>query len=374
MNGRTLTRDRLTFGVEEEFLLADRHSRFSAARGDEVIADAGRVLGERVSTEFCSSQLETRSEACGTAAALYRDLAHARRTAAEAAARADCMLVASPCAILSHRPPPIRPDGRYRLIAEHLGPFLATTTCELNGCHIHLGSFSRGEALELSSRMRAWLPVFQALAANSPFAEGCDRGCASCRSLEYGRWPTVGPAPILDEDGYARHSEELVANGTVIDHKMIYWYSRPSEHLPTLEIRVADANADLRTIVMLAVLVRALATVLLEDGDRPAYEAIDEAHLVENHRRAARHGLAGTLFDSATASEQPVPDLVRALVARARPALEAAGETDFVVHTLRRILRDGNGAYRQCAVYANTHSLADVVDHLAREAAVDWAY
>ncbi|MBR7836368.1 YbdK family carboxylate-amine ligase [Actinospica durhamensis] len=370
MTTRTFTQDPLTFGVEEEFLLADRDSRFTAARADEVIADVGRVLGERVTAEFCTSQLETRSEACHTAAELYRDLAHARRTAVDAAGRASSLLVASPCAVLTHRPAPIRTAGRYRRIADRLGPLLSTTTCEINGCHIHVGTFGRAEALLLSSRLRAWLPVVQALAANSPFAEGCDRNCASCRGLEYGRWPTVGPAPVLDEGGYARCAEELVASGTVIDRKMIYWYARPSEHLPTLEFRVADANADLRTVVLLAVLLRALAAVSLAEGDPGRDgEQIDDAVLRENHRRAARYGLAGMLFDAGTGSEQPVSGLVAALLARARPALEAAGDLEFAERTVHRILSRGNGAYRQCAVYADTQSLPAVVDHLAGETA-----
>lgn len=374
MKGRTSTLDRLTFGVEEEFLLADRHSRYTAARADDVIADAGRRLGERVTTEFCSSQLETRSEACDTADALYRDLSDARRIALDAAARADCVLLASPCAVLTRRPPPIRSEGRYQRIAEHLGPFLSTTTCEINGCHIHIGTFGRAEALLLSSRLRAWLPVVQALAANSPFAEGCDRNCASCRGLEYGRWPTVGPAPVLDEKAYALRADELVATGAVIDRKMIYWYARPSEHLPTLEIRVADANSDLRTVVLLAVLLRALATVILSDGEvcRPD-EEIDDVLLAENHRRAARYGLAGTLFDNRTGGEQPVPALLGALMRHARPALEASGDIDFAVGHLRRLLRHGNGAYRQCAVYAGTQSLPAVVDLLAHETATSLA-
>lgn len=370
MKGRTLIRDRLTFGVEEEFLLADRDTRFTAARADEVIEDAARVLGDRVTTEFCSSQLETRSEAADTAGALYRDLSDTRRAAVAAAARAGSLLLASPCAVLSHRPPPIRTDGRYRRIAEHLGPFLATTTCEINGCHIHIGTFGRADALLLSSRLRGWLPVVQALAANSPFAEGCDRNCASCRGLEYGRWPTVGPAPVLNEHTYAQHADQLVSTGAVIDRKMIYWYARPSEHLPTLEIRVADANSDLRTVVLLAVLLRALATVILSDAEEPGPgEEIDDVLLAENHRRAARYGLAGTLLDHRSSTEQTVPELLGALMRHARPALEASGDLEFAVGHLRRLMRHGNGAYRQCAVYAGTRSLPAVVDLLAHETA-----
>jgi carboxylate-amine ligase len=114
--------------------------------------------------------------------------------------------------------------------------------------------------------------------------------------------------------------------------------------------------------------------VILADGDvcRPD-EEIDDVLLAENHRRAASYGLAGTLFDHRTSSEQPVPALLGALMRHARPALEASGDIDFAVSHLRRLLRHGNGAYRQCAVYGQKHSLPAVVDLLAHETATSLA-
>jgi len=363
-------RTSLTFGVEEEFLLADKHSRFAAARSDQVISDARRELGDRVSAEFYLTQIETQSEPHSKAAELYRDLSRVRRIAGRAAARADCLLVASPCAVLSHRPVPIRDEDRYRRIAEILGPGLTATACEINGCHIHLGSMGHSDALALSAHLRPWLPVLQALSANSPFAAGHDSGCASWRGFEYERWPNVGPAPVLDENGYEECVDKMTATGAIIDRAMLYWYARPSERWPTLEIRVADVNSDLETTVLLAVLLRALATMLLDDIDSGgAPDSIDEAHLVENHHTAATYGLAGNLFDAGTNTRQTVPALLGTLLTRARPALEASGDLRYAVKTLRRLLKRGNGADRQRAVYADTHSWRDVVDHLSRETA-----
>lgn len=71
-------RDRLTFGVEEEFLLVDAETRVAAARSDQVIAQARLELGDQIESEFYLSQLETHSEPCGTAAELRRDLARCR--------------------------------------------------------------------------------------------------------------------------------------------------------------------------------------------------------------------------------------------------------------------------------------------------------
>lgn len=136
------------------------------------------------------------------------------------------------------------------------------------GCHIHIGVDCRARALDLANRMRPWLPTLQALAANSPFNRGRDSGYASWRAVEHARWPTVGPAPVLDEAAYERCADALVRSGTALDRRMIYWYARPSEYVPTLEIRVADVNARLDTVVLLAVLVRGLvATLRTESAD-----------------------------------------------------------------------------------------------------------
>jgi carboxylate-amine ligase len=361
-------RDRLTFGVEEEFLLVDAETRMAAARSDQVIAQARLELGDQIESEFYLTQLETHSQPCGTATELRRDLARCRRVAARAAKDARCLLVASPCAILTSRPLPIRTYGRYLRIAEHLGPVLVQADCEISGLHVHLGSLERSEALALSAALRPWLPVLQALAANAPFAAGTDTGWASRRGLTYGRWPTVGPAPVLDERAYDKAVAELISTGIIIDPAMLYWYARPSERYPTLETRVADVNGDLDTTVLLAVLLRGLATVILADlNHRPGVAKIDDDRLVENHYLAARYGMAARLFDTATGHDQPVPALVDALLEFAEPALDALGDLPFAASTLHRLLLDGGGAERQRAEYARTGSWTDLVDYLARE-------
>ncbi|MFF1797842.1 glutamate-cysteine ligase family protein, partial [Kitasatospora sp. NPDC058263] len=94
----------LTFGVEEEFLLADTRSPAAAPRAAEVIADARPVLGPRVQGEFFASQLEIRTDPASTSAGLRAQLASGRQAVAAAAARHDCLLVASATALLTRHP------------------------------------------------------------------------------------------------------------------------------------------------------------------------------------------------------------------------------------------------------------------------------
>jgi carboxylate-amine ligase len=356
----------LLFGVEEEFLLADTRSRCTVARAAEVIEAAAKIMPNRVAPEFCATQLETRSEPTSVAQALRADLAEIRRVVSEAGARSGCLLVACPTAVLADQPLLITDDDRYHRIADHIANVLDTCDSEICGCHIHLGSLARDEALALSAHLRPWLPVIHALAANSPFAGGRDHGCASWRSVLYGRWPTVGPAPVVDKDGYEQLTAHMIASGAIADRKMIYWYARPSEHLPTLEIRVADVNADLDVTVLLAVLLRALATDLLADvRDEAAYPLISDEQLREGHDQAILYGLRGTAFDPAAGVRRPMTELLTAMLERSRGALEAAGDISIATRMLARIGACGTGADRQRAVYRRRRSWVDVVDYLA---------
>jgi RNA polymerase sigma factor (sigma-70 family) len=60
----------------------------------------------------------------------------------------------------------------------------------------------------------------------------------------------------------------LVDSGAVLDRTMIYWDVRPSDHLPTVEVRVSDVPATVDETVLLAVLVRALVVTAVRAVER----------------------------------------------------------------------------------------------------------
>ncbi|MFF7590426.1 YbdK family carboxylate-amine ligase [Kitasatospora purpeofusca] len=358
----------LSMGVEEEFLLVDRATRSSVPRAHLVVPHAARSLGPQAQHEFLATQVEACTRPVTSAAALRSELARTRRAMAAAAERAGCLLVASGTAVLPSRHPlPLTPSDRYRRVAAHVGPIADQTGGEICGCHVHLGDLSRADALAISAHLRPWLPVLQALCVNSPFCEGRDRGAASMRTGRYLAWPTCGPAPVLDPDEYERTMRRLVAQRVILDRRMLYWYARPSEHLPTLEVRVADSNADPGVPLLLALLLRALAHTFLAAHRRgtpppPASAVV----LREAHRQAALGGLAGAGTDPRTGCRVPIPRLIADLAEMAAPALARTGDLETVRLLLHRRLTCGTGADRQRAVFARRHSLTDVVDDLAR--------
>ncbi|MFK0012356.1 glutamate--cysteine ligase [Streptomyces sp. NPDC091027] len=363
---------RLTMGVEEEFLLVDRRTRAPVGRAPRVIEAAARALGPLVQPELFTAQVETCTSPTASTAVLRAELAWLRAGLVRAAAGEDCLLVASGTPVIPPEGPlTLTPDDRYRRMAVRFASAFGDYDQVVCGCHVHVGVSSRAEALDLANRIRPWLPTLQAMTANSPFDRGRDTGHASWRAVQHANWPTVGPAPVLDEAAYERIAGDLVRCGALLDRRMIYWYARPSEHVPTLEIRVADVNARLDGVVLLAVLVRGLAAVLGEEAreGRPA-PTLECGRLREAHRLAAVHGLGGEGLEPVGGARMPAWDLVERLRERAAPGLCAAGDLPYVDALLDRLRAEGDGAARQRASHGLRGRLTDVVDALAAATAL----
>lgn len=80
------------------------------------------------------------------------------------------------------------------------------------------------------------------------------------------RWPTATPPPYLRSvDHYEEVVAALVDSGAAVDPAMLYWSVRPSRHVPTVEVRVADVQPDPEDTVAYALLVRALVAAALTD-------------------------------------------------------------------------------------------------------------
>lgn len=360
----------LTVGVEEEFVLAHAVTREVALAAPSVVEAADLLAGTgHVVGELAQAQLETISAVCSTTRQLRAEVTRLRRCAARAAQEAGCLLVACGTAPLGDPgPPPVQDKPRSHTIAARFGPLLDQLCA--NSCHVHVGVPDREEAVQVVNHLRPWMPLLLSLTANSPYCRGRDTGHASWRAILWGRWPTATPPPYLRSvDHYEQIVSALVNSGAALDPGMLYWSVRPSRHVPTVEIRVADVQPGAADTVAYALLVRALVAAALADvrKGRPA-PPVEETVLRAATWRAARDGMSGQALTA------PLPGALRtvpawylatALLRHVQGPLRAAGDFDAVRRWLSRLQRHGTGATRQRTVYRRTGRLEDVVDALA---------
>jgi carboxylate-amine ligase len=357
---RAEPRSALTLGVEEEFLLVDDHYRLAACDPD--ITEAAGCPDGQVEHELQHCQVESATKVCTDVAEIVTGLRDLRdHLAAEAAERGQRLVPSGTAVLADDRPARFTPGGRYERMSRHFGELARVAL--ICACHVHVGIPDRPTGLRISNHIRPWLPVLLALAANSPFHNGMDTGYASWRYQVARQWPSAGPPPFLGSiDEYESRVEGLMRSGAIFDRRMVYWDIRLSEHLPTLEIRIADVTPTVEQAALLAVLIRAMACRALDD---PPKTEVSHEVLCGELWRAARAGLAGSCVDPHSGRLTPTWQLVDELVKDLRPYLRSAGDADHVSETLARLRAEGGGAQRQRAAFGRRHSLTDTIDGLA---------
>jgi glutamate---cysteine ligase / carboxylate-amine ligase len=352
--GRIDTSELPTFGVEEEFLLADPRTGEPVPL-NTAVAERAAERGVELELELTSCQVETTSEVASSSADLRRDLMRLRRGAADAATEAGARLLAVglPPTVPHHFPVTDKP--RYRAIAERFG--MIAHEQGISGCHVHVAVADRELAVQVSNRLRPWLPLLLALTANSAVYRNADTGHASWRSVLWARWPSAGPPPHFESaDDYDAALRMMLEMGAMLDDGMVYWDVRPSANFPTVEVRVADVPATVAETVLFATLVRALVMTVVDDEARGVPTPSLTAHALKAaYWKAARYGLE---------SEQAAQSL-NSLVDRVTPALRRLGDDDMVRAEVARVLAEGNGAARQRRAWSRRRDVADVVDEAA---------
>jgi carboxylate-amine ligase len=338
-------------GVEEELLLvaaAPPHALESQA--GELVARIGSPL---VKPDVYEATVECASPVCASAAEAAGELERLRETLREAGATlaGAGMHPAAPHGEVVH----VRHPRYDRIHATMRGLVERAPTCAL---HVHVGMPDAETAIAVYNRLRAHLPLLQALAAHSPFWHGRDSGFATARAQLFRGFPrAIMARPFSGWDDYASSVETWVAAGALPDYTYLWWDIRPHPQLGTVEVRAMDGQARLGTVAGLAALVHALACACA-DG-HGAVEAAEP--LSEGSFRAGRDGLAATIWwDGAL---RPVREVAREALALAR--LYAA---DDALEEVERVLRDGNGADRMRDAHA-AGGLPAVLEQLVRETA-----
>jgi carboxylate-amine ligase len=325
-----------SLGCEEELFVVDPRSGEPIDDAARVIADA-RPSGGRLAAELHRCQLELISPICSDAPEAVRSLLALRRSLAAAGGT---VMGAGLHPSARFDSSPVASVPRYRRVERDLASLIRAP---VGGLHVHVGMPDAETAIRACNGLRRHLPLLQALAANSPFAEGRDSGLASARMGVQRSWPRASiPRAFRDYEDFATTAIELARVAETDDYTWFWWEIRPHPLLGTVEVRTMDAQSSLDAVAGLIALVHGLARHEAEAAGAPlpAHEAIEECSF-----RATRFGSAARLL-AADGSLRPVPELAREALALARPHARELG-SDAPLEEIERIVREGNGADRQ---------------------------
>jgi carboxylate-amine ligase len=353
--------------VEEELLLVDPETGEPRAMSAAVLARAAREPGDEdvFEKELHDQMLEFATHPQEDMEKLHAEIVRCREEAARHAGGIGCAVAA-----LATSPLPASPavgvSRRYQWMTEQYGVVVHEQL--VMGCHVHVAVDSDEEGVAVVDRVRPWLPVLTALSANSPFYQGKDSSYSSYRSRVWQRWPSAGPTELFGSaETYHQRVADMVATGTLLDEKMVYFDIRLSEQYPTVEFRVADVCLRSGTAVLVATLARALVETAVRQwraGEEPAGPSVSLLRLAA--WRAARSGLTGELLHPATMRPAPAETVVGALLEHVEEALADNGDLERARKGCAEVLRDGNGAMVQRELLERTGSLRDIVTECVR--------
>ncbi|SDR01339.1 carboxylate-amine ligase [Thermostaphylospora chromogena] len=358
-------------GIEEEYLVVDPLTRNTVPASADVLQAAEPLLGEDATKEITRFQVEVRTPPSADLDELGARLRATRARMVEAAGSRGLAIMACGIPVLGPVVPPPLSDGeRYERAAQTYRAL--NDDMSICALHVHVDVPDPEHAVYVGNHLRPWLPTIIALAANSPYFAGRDTGYASWRVIGWSRWPVSGAPPYFSSyTEYTGAVAAIGATGAIMDEGTVFWDTRPSPRLPTIEIRVADVSPDIDDSMTVVGLIRGLVVTALTAVARGDIgPPVPSEVLRAAYWRAARDGLAGHGLDIERAELVPAADLARRLLDHVRPALAEIGDLPRVSEGLDRLIGRGSGASRQRRVFARRASLADVVDDLIRTTAV----
>ncbi|QDV71191.1 Carboxylate-amine ligase YbdK [Rosistilla carotiformis] len=359
-------------GVEEEYQLVDPTSGRLIPKCSEVLRQLGREPDADIQRELHLNQIEMASNVCETLDEVRENLQKVRKLLIDAAASTGAALVSA-----GTNPFPLpesetlTPKFRYQSMGQQFQHIARSLF--IFGCHVHVDMQDKTLGLHVMNQTRRWLPLLQALTANSPFWNGQDTGYASYRREVWVQWPMAGAPPhFQDLADYEACLSELTRSGAIKDESFIYWDIRLSVKVPTIEYRCADVITSLQHCVGYVGLIRALVMQTCDDIHAGREYPPIRSHLLSFAIwHAARYGVSADLLDPLTCEKVTATESATRLLEYIAPALATSGDRECVEAFVQNVVRDGCGADRQRMTMQTEGNLAAVVQEAIKETAND---
>ncbi len=343
-----------SFGIEEEYFLADRRSlNVAIETPNELFEAANWATGGQAMREMLQSQLEVASNVHVDVRDAREELIFLRREVAKVASEFGYAVMACgthPTAVWRLSQP--SPKPRYEEMIEDLRSIGHRNM--MCGMHVHVQLPDPEKRFAVMRAMIPYLPLFIALSASSPFWNSHKTGLKGYRLAAYSELPRTGMPELFEsKHDYDDYVEALRKSGVLPDASHIWWAMRPAVKHPTLELRAPDTCTFVDDAIAIASLYRVLARHLYQRPELSrAVTSVDRAIAVENKWRAQRYGTDYCVFAS---QDGPVTisAFLERLISDTAEDAEALDCTNEVQHC-RTIIERGSSAEFQLQAYRDS--------------------
>ncbi|KPG69181.1 carboxylate-amine ligase [Pseudomonas libanensis] len=353
----------LTFGIEEEYLLTDLHTRCMLAEPSAAVLAACReAIGGGFAYEMFQGQIEAASPVFTTSGEAVDYLATVRGSLADALSEFGLGVVCAgshPLADWRMQRP--TPQVHFQQLFDDI-QYVARRSV-LCGLHVHVQVPQSLDRIAVMNQVSPWLPLLLLLSCSSPFWDGAPSGFMSYRQAACDEWPRMGvPEHFADWNDYLRYLALLQRMGAIKADGNGWWGIRPAARYPTLELRMTDACPRLADALALATLFRVMVTHACT-LERPGAEFSAQARwlLKENRWQAKRYGAAGRFALDDTGAMGSAEQWLQCARQTFAATAEAMGEAQLF-DSLQALLRRGNSATEQLQWY--TQARAEGADDL----------
>ena len=353
-----------TVGVEEEYMVIDPETRELKSHEQKIVHEGQKIIKDKVKAEMHQAVVEVGTDICQDVDEAFMDVAALRKTISGIGDSLGLKLGASGTHPFSHWESQLITDhARYSEIVNELQE--AARSNLIFGLHVHVGMESRQLAIHIANSARYCLTHVYALSTNSPFWEGRQTGYKSFRTKVFDKFPRTGIPDFFESiEAYESYVNLLVRTNCIDNAKKIWWDLRVHPFFNTVEFRICDIPMTVHETIAITALFQAIcAKLYMLRSQNLNFMMYSRALLNENKWRASRYGIDGSLIDFGKEKEVNTRVLIYELLDFVDDVVPHLGSRHAINH-VHKILEQGTGADRQMAVYEQTKSLVDVVDHI----------
>ena len=352
-----------TLGVEEESLLLNPHDWSLAQQIDRVLPALSEELSAHVTPETHRSALELSTGIHPTVAEAAAELMRLRSML-----QRELRPLGLACASAATHPftvwqeTVVSTGPRYELVYGSMRELARREPTF--ALHVHVGVDDPEDAIRLTNRMRAHLPLLLALSVNSPFWQGRDTGLGSARTPLFQAFPRVGiPRMFRDYADWVEAVDLLIRCDAFPEPTFLWWDVRPQPRFGTVEVRILDAQTTVAETAALVALVQSVARLEVQDGYVSERAVEVQEALDENRFIAARDGMGATFIDPDRECRVPAGELLGSLLEAVAPhARELGCEAELEPITA---MAARTGALRQLELARRGDGLRGLVAELA---------